>query len=72
MSIGNVLLEKSIYVFSKHSGPKYNKRHTQKITPGHEKVLALQKPVRIFKKKQNKKKKKKKKRKKRNQNTNPR
>ena len=69
MSIGNVLLEKSIYVFSKHSGPKYNKRHTQKITPGHEKVLALQKPVRILKRK---KKKKKEKKRKRNQNTNPR
>ena len=59
--IGNVLLEKSIYVFSKPFGFKYdlycqgyiyysNRRHAQKITPGSEKVLTLQKQVRILKK----------------------
>ena len=73
ISIRYVLLEKSIEVFSKPSGLKYdeyckgyihfsNRRHTKKIIPGHEweheKVLTLQKPVQILKKK--------------NQNINPR
>ena len=60
MSIGNALLKKSIQVFSKPNGLKYkqywhgyihysNRRHTQKITPGREKVLTLQTSVRILK-----------------------
>ena len=61
MSIGNVLIEKLIQFFSNPSRLKYDKhcqgyvhyskwRHTLKITPGCEKVLALQKKrtVRIF------------------------
>ena len=66
MSIENVLLEKSIAhkvnsnkVNSKPSRLRYDKfhihyskrRHTQKITSGHQKVLKLQKPVSILKKK---------------------
>ena len=58
-STGNVLLEKSIKVFSKPSGLKYNlhcqryihfsnRRHTKKITPAREKVMILQKLVRRF------------------------
>ena len=57
-----MLLEKSIKVFSKPSGLKSdqfcqgyihfsNRRRTIKITPGREKVLAMQKPVQILKKK---------------------
>ena len=50
---------RKVNIFSKPSGLKYeycqecihysNRRHTQKITPGREKVLILQKPIRIFK-----------------------
>ena len=51
-----MLLEKSIKAFSKPSGRKCHQHyqvyihvsnisHTQKIIPGHEKVLTLQKPV---------------------------
>ena len=36
-----------------------NKRYTQKVTPGGEKVLTLQKPVQISKKKKKRKEKKK-------------
>ena len=54
-----MLLEKSKRDFSKPVGLKYdyycrgfihysNRRHSKKITPGHKKVLILQKAVRIF------------------------
>ena len=58
ISIRYVLLEKSIKVFPKPSGLKYNKycqeyihfsnrRHIKKNKPGCEKVLILQRPVQI-------------------------